>query len=115
LPQSHDSQTQADEYMPSTVPTLQLAVGKGLTGDVAMSTKSNIAVIAAFLTALAAPAYATNGDIGLSNHGQGASQSGRASAVDARARASVNTRRESRPRNAEGASSTFDFNLIGHN
>jgi len=74
-----------------------------------MSTKSNIAVIAAFLTALAAPAYATNGDIGLSDNGQGTSQGGRAS------RASVDTRRESRPRNAEGSSSTFNFNLIGHN
>jgi hypothetical protein len=41
-----------------------------------MSTKSNIAVIAAFLTVLAGPAYATNGDIGLSDHGQGASQGG---------------------------------------
>ena len=65
------------------------------TGDVAMSTKSNIAVIAAFLTALAGPAYATNGDIGLSDHGQDASQGARPSFTDTQARASVDTRRES--------------------
>jgi hypothetical protein len=79
-----------------------------------MLTKSNIAVIAAFLTALAGPAYATNGDIGLSDHGQGESQSGRSASVNTRARASVDTRRDSRPRTTEGSSSAPDFDLIGH-
>jgi hypothetical protein len=79
-----------------------------------MPTKSNIAVIAAFLTALAGPAYATNGDIGLSDRGQDASQGARTSFTDTQARASIDTRRESRPRNAEASSSTSDFNLIGH-
>jgi len=80
-----------------------------------MFTKSNIAVIAAFLTALAGPAYATNGEIGLSDRGLDASQGARPSFTDARARASVDTRRESRPRMTEGSSSAPDFNLIGHN
>ena len=79
-----------------------------------MLTKSNIAVIAAFLTALAGPAYASNGDIGLSDRGLDASQGARQSFTDTRARAPIDTRRESRPRNAEGSSSTSDFNLIGH-
>jgi hypothetical protein len=47
-----------------------------------MSKKSNIAVIAAFLTALAIPAHASNGDIGSSDRGPGASQSGRSSSVN---------------------------------
>jgi hypothetical protein len=80
-----------------------------------MSTKSNIAVIAAFLTALASPASASNGDIGLSDRGQGGSQSGRSASVYTRARASVDTGRESRQHNTDGASSTSNFNLIGHN
>ena len=80
-----------------------------------MFTKSNIAVIAAFLTALAGPAYPTNGDIGLSDRTQDASQGARTSFTDTQARASVDTRRESRPSTTEGSPSAPDSNLIGHN
>jgi hypothetical protein len=80
-----------------------------------MHTKSNIAVIAAFLTALAGPAFATNGDIGLSDRAQHASPGARASFTDIQAWASVDTRRESRPHTTESSSSAPDFNLIGHN
>ncbi len=92
------------------------AVPSKQAGDVAMSTRSNIAVIAAVLSVLGAPAYANNGDIGLSDQGQpGTSQVEQLPGANAWARASVDIRRQSRPRNTEGSSSTVDFSLIGHN
>ena len=72
-----------------------------------MSTKSNIAVIAAFLAVLGAPAHANNGDIGLSNRGQGTSQ--RPSTTDALASGRLDAPPQSRLRNSNGSSSTFDF------
>jgi hypothetical protein len=115
-PQSHDSQTPDDEYIPVVAPTF----GRGRyqvpqSGEFAMLTRSNIAVIAAFLTALAGPAYAANGDSGFSARAQDASQGARTSFTNTHAWASVDTRRESRPRTTEGSSSAPDFNLIGHN
>ena len=76
-----------------------------------MSTKSNIAVIAAFLAVLAAPAHANNGDIGLTDRGQ--EVSGRPSATDAVASGSIDARRQTRPRNSNSSSPILD--LIGHN
>jgi len=71
-----------------------------------MSKRPNIAIVAALLAVLAAPAHANNGDIGLPDRGLEASWSRQLSSTNALARQSLNTRR---PRNSDSSSSTSDF------
>lgn len=80
-----------------------------------MSRKSNVAVIAAFLAVLAAPAHANNGDIGLPDRGQEGSRSAQPSAATARATRPTDTRRQLRVSNSKSSPPTYDFSLLGHN